>query len=57
MSYSGNKHAIFTQWVSERGVSIHGVQPAQVPGRGLGIIALNSIKVLDFQRFLEVGIG
>ncbi|MCJ1479801.1 hypothetical protein MMC13_008487 [Lambiella insularis] len=44
MASPNSKHEAFTEWVIQRGVSIHNIQPAQLPGRGLGIIAQNFIK-------------
>ena len=39
------EHELFTAWAKERGVWINGVGPAKLPGRGLGIVALQHIKV------------
>lgn len=41
---SPDKHTIFTQWAKDRGVQIGSVQPAQIPGRGVGLITTASIK-------------
>ncbi|KAK0256642.1 hypothetical protein LTS16_006628 [Friedmanniomyces endolithicus] len=39
-----DKHAAFTAWSKERGVEIRHVKPAQLPGRGLGLVTTAKIK-------------
>ncbi|KAF7186420.1 SET domain-containing protein 4 [Pseudocercospora fuligena] len=41
---SQNKHEVFTQWAKDRGVQIRSVKPAQIPGRGVGLVTTASIK-------------
>ena len=43
------KHKKFVRWAEHRGVKINSVQPAAIPGRGLGIIAKRRIEVLSSQ--------
>ncbi|TKA74253.1 hypothetical protein B0A55_05689 [Friedmanniomyces simplex] len=40
----GDKHAAFTAWSKERGVEIRNAKPAQLPGRGLGLVTTAKIK-------------
>jgi len=39
------KHAAFTEWAEEQGVAINGVKPAVLPGKGIGIVATQALKV------------
>lgn len=39
-----DKHALFTQWSQSRGVQIHNVKPASLPGRGIGLRTTARIK-------------
>lgn len=39
-----DKHALFTQWSQSRGVQIHNVKPASLPGRGIGLRTTAKIK-------------
>lgn len=39
------KHEAFTTWAKERGVTINGVAPAKLPGKGFGIVATRQLKV------------
>jgi len=39
-----DKHERFTQWAKDRGVEINGVQAAQIPGRGLGLLTTRALK-------------
>lgn len=41
----GPQHERFIQWAREQNIRINGVGPAQVSGRGLGIIAQRRIEV------------
>lgn len=38
------KHESYTQWALAQGISINGVAPAILPGRGVGLIATESFK-------------
>ncbi|KXT04762.1 hypothetical protein AC578_9747 [Pseudocercospora eumusae] len=38
------KHEVFTQWAKDHGVQIGSVKPAQIPGRGVGLVTTASIK-------------
>lgn len=38
-----DKHHLFTQWSQDRGVEIRGVAPAQLPNRGVGLIATKKL--------------
>lgn len=38
-------HRQFTQWVLTQNVEINGVAPHKFPGKGLGIVAENDLKV------------
>jgi len=49
---TADKHAKFTQWAKDRGVEINGVQAAQIPGRGLGLLTTRPLK--EGQRILFV---
>ena len=42
---AGPQHERFTKWAREQNIRINGVGPAQVSGRGLGIIAQRRIEV------------
>ena len=46
------KHELFTQWAKGHSVEINGVKPAKLPGRGLGLVTTQKIK-MD-QRLLFV---
>lgn len=48
----GPQHERFTAWAREQKIRINGVRPAQVSGRGLGIIAQRRIEV-DEMFFLK----
>lgn len=39
-----DKHEVFTQWAKDRGVQIGSVKPAQITGRGVGLVATANIK-------------
>jgi hypothetical protein len=39
------KHEAFTGWAEEQGVVINGVAPAEVDGKGVGIVATKRLKV------------
>ena len=41
----GEKHVLFTAWAKEQGVEINGIEAAQLPGKGIGIVASRPIKV------------
>lgn len=41
----GPQHTAFMQWAISQGVAINGVEPARIPGRGLGMIATRDIQV------------
>lgn len=47
-----DKHARFTQWAKEQGVEIHGVRPARIPDRGLGLVTTKQLQ--DGDRILVV---
>jgi hypothetical protein len=37
-------HAAYVEWAIARGIEIHGVTPAVLPGRGVGLLAKEKIK-------------
>lgn len=39
-----SRHATFTQWALDRGVEINGVKPANLTGRGYGLVTTRAIK-------------
>lgn len=41
----GEQHTAFMQWAIAQGVQVNGVEPARIPGRGLGMIAIRDIQV------------
>ena len=41
---SADKHEAFTKWAKENGISINGVTPTSLPGKGLGITATRDLK-------------
>lgn len=41
----GEVHETFTEWALAQGVIANKVRPARFPGRGLGMIATEPIKV------------
>jgi hypothetical protein len=41
----GEQHTAFMQWAIAQGVKVNGVEPAKIPGRGLGMIATRDIQV------------
>lgn len=41
----GDSHAAFVRWCKSQGIEIHGVAPAGIPGRGMGMIATRGISV------------
>lgn len=41
----GEVHETFTEWALAQGVIANKVRPARFPGRGLGMIATDKIKV------------
>lgn len=49
---SDDKHGRFTQWAKDRGVEIHGVKPAAIPGRGMGLITTKILQ--DGDRLLFI---
>ncbi|GAB7356010.1 hypothetical protein MBLNU459_g6634t1 [Dothideomycetes sp. NU459] len=38
------KHVVYTQWALNEGIEIHGVAPAILPGRGVGLVATSELK-------------
>lgn len=48
--WPGEDHAAFTEWALNQGVVANGVTPARFPGRGLGMIATQKIKVGPLPR-------
>ncbi|KAK7537217.1 uncharacterized protein J3D65DRAFT_553925 [Phyllosticta citribraziliensis] len=43
----GPEHDAFIAWAQARGVTINGVAPARLPGRGLGVVATREVKEGD----------
>ncbi|KAK7513322.1 uncharacterized protein IWZ02DRAFT_78687 [Phyllosticta citriasiana] len=43
----GPEHDAFIAWAEARGVTINGVAPARLPGRGLGVVATREVKEGD----------
>lgn len=41
----GEQHTAFMQWAIAQGVKVNGVEPARIPGRGLGMIAIRDVQV------------
>ena len=39
-----NKHVIFTEWAKKRGVEVNGVKAAELPGRGVGLVASKHLE-------------
>lgn len=44
---AGEPHAAFTRWAEEQGVQINGIEPARIPGRGVGMVATRDIHVFN----------
>lgn len=42
------------RWSTEQGVEIHGIEPQSIPGRGIGIVATKSIKVIVLVVFIRL---
>ncbi|OKL63442.1 hypothetical protein UA08_01982 [Talaromyces atroroseus] len=40
----GEEHVAFMQWAIDQAVKVNGVEPARIPGRGLGMIATKDIQ-------------
>ena len=40
-----NHHTLFVDWAKEQGVLIDGVWPAEIAGRGIGVVAQRNLKV------------
>jgi len=40
------KHSEFMKWVKEQGIEVNGIEPANLEGRGTGIVATRALKVL-----------
>jgi hypothetical protein len=38
------KHAVFIDWVESQGVKIYGVAPANIPGKGIGMVATKRLS-------------
>jgi hypothetical protein len=38
-------HNDFLAWAFERGVELYGVEPREIPGRGIGIVATEKLEV------------
>jgi hypothetical protein len=58
------KHHAFTNWARAQGVTINGVTPAQLPGKGFGIVATRNLKVsnayahmLDIAKASDLGLS
>ena len=49
---SEDKHQLFTNWAKDRGVEVHGVKPAGLPGRGIGLVATEHLR--DGDRLLFI---
>ena len=47
------KHTLFTKWARDQGAQLNGIKPAQIPGKGLGVLATRNIEVNEPQH----GIG
>ena len=45
------KHENFTAWAKEQGIIINGVAQAALPGKGLGIVAMQKVKVSSHPAF------
>ncbi|KAL4812737.1 hypothetical protein BDW67DRAFT_193228 [Aspergillus spinulosporus] len=41
---AGSNHTAFTEWAVSHGIEINGIAPARFPGRGLGMIATQTIQ-------------
>ncbi|KAF4548599.1 SET domain-containing protein 3 [Elsinoe fawcettii] len=41
------KHSAFSSWATQRGITINGVEPASIPGRGIGLVTNKKIKEGD----------
>lgn len=46
------RHTAFTEWVQQQGVTIKGVEPAEFNGRGLGMVAIGHLKVVEPEAIL-----
>lgn len=44
-SSPGEQHTAFMKWAITQNIGINGVEPARIPGRGLGMIATRDIQV------------
>ncbi|KAH0289148.1 SET domain-containing protein, partial [Aureobasidium melanogenum] len=45
-------HAAYVEWAIARGIEIHGVTPAVLPGRGVGLLAKENLKKGDVLFFV-----
>lgn len=57
LSPPGAQHEAFTKWAEAEGVSITGVGPAKISGRGLGIVAQRKIEVSKKLSILPKRLG
>jgi len=39
------KHSNFIKWAEEQGIEVNGIEPANLEGRGTGIVASRALKV------------
>lgn len=43
---TADRHKRFVAWAKRKGVVVNGIEPAQIPGQGVGVIASRDIKVI-----------
>ena len=47
---TADRHKRFVTWAKRRGVVINGIETAQIPGQGVGVIASRDIKVIRIAK-------
>lgn len=52
VDYPSEKHRMLANWAIKRGIEVNNVKPAELPGRGIGLVATKSIK--EGQRIIFV---
>lgn len=44
----------FAAWAANKGVVLSGVEPKQIPGRGIGLVTTRQIKVSSASKYTQV---
>ena len=49
----GAHHEEFTKWAKQQGIQVNGIEPASIPGHGLGIVAQRRIEVTKQKSLVQ----